>query len=111
MIESRPITAGSEVWVCQACGRASQSQAGHDRPTFCYGCGAQLLDHHLPGSDFGKLHGPLFYRAGYSEMFFEFPGDVQYDPWTGETGMLDSSPMGPTLEDWQFERLRVGGIL
>ncbi len=70
--------------VCRACGRAARSREGHDRFSYCYGCGARFIESHRGPDEFSSLFGPWFDLLTSNKIRVDYPGDYRYDPWTGE---------------------------
>jgi hypothetical protein len=106
----------TDLWFCRACGRALRSIEGHDRPRFCYGCGALALestreDSPSLGSLFGE-HGWWPLPAHTSKIEVEYPADYHYDPWSGELMVPEAGRGGPTQEEIQIGKLNalIGSI-
>lgn len=95
-----------EVYICQACGRAAQAIEGHDRYHYCYGCGAKFMDQHKRDDPLSRIVGPFHRVKSFRVITVEFPGDIRYDPWTGNPmENLDAEEFSAvTLENWQLAK-------
>jgi len=84
--------------VCKACGRGLRTD---EKPNFCY---ADRMDHLENISDEDSAKMGLHVPRGT----FEFPGDVRWDPITGEPTVPEVG--GRTMAEWQdeiMEKMRV----
>ena len=65
-------------WVCKMCGRSLKSER---KPNFCY---FDRIDHieNISDEDAEKMG---LFTSFSSKEAFEFPGDLHYDPFTGES--------------------------
>ncbi len=93
------------IYVCKTCGRALRSEK---KPSFCYADRTTNIEN-ISDEDAVKMQ--LFSQIGYSieqvngVIFdFEFPGDVKYHPYSGET--LFTVTKGFTLSEYQDEVLK-----
>lgn len=112
MIEPRFGVLPTDLTFCRACGRASRSIEGHRRVEFCYGCGAfRTCEQTREDSELGLLFGKGgWWPAQWGRQEIEFPGDVRFDPWSGDLIEADN-PGGPTLEALQLVSLAEGVAL
>jgi hypothetical protein len=77
-------------YVCKTCGRALKSDV---KPEFCYGCAAKYIEN-ISDEDSKKM-GLFAYSKGeetiiyldgttFANVVFEFPGDVDFNPFNGD---------------------------
>ena len=102
-----PLDPPTDIWLCRACGRASRAIQGHPKVNYCYGCGAHGVAEETKESDpkaahFGK---DGWWPAPWPQQEVEWPGDVRYDPWTGQPVGLPWQ--GLRMEDWQRQKVGI----
>ena len=83
-------------WVCKMCGRAMQAEK---RPNYCYFDRMDAIENisDADAEKMGLAAGPAV--AGFEDkgLFIEFPGDVRWDPITGQAMVAG----GRTLRQFQ----------
>ena len=91
-------------FVCKTCGRAIRSE---EKPNFCYHDRTTSIEN-ISDDDSVKMqlfrggrNAMAIFNSNFTPLDVEFPGDVKYDPFTGER--IFGNNIGFTLSEYQDE--------